>query len=205
MSFSDPIATPRPGRRPRGIRRRHARGVSLIEAIIALAISAVLLTATMVATDASFRSYANAAEQASTQAASRMVMYRLLAIFRTSRGEFDCDSFNAQPGTFPSTWVEFIDAGGQFVRVEWRSDVQQLWHIINPDDPDTKQESVLLGGVSDATFTLVARRDDSGLVVMERITVDMTVEADDDATLDIETHRLPPIRLIASTMPRKLN
>lgn len=59
-------------------------GLSVVELLIALAISAMLLTATMVATDACFKAYADASEQFSTLAASRMVTNRLLAMVRTS-------------------------------------------------------------------------------------------------------------------------
>lgn len=178
------------------------RGVSLIEAIIALAISAILLTATMVATDASFKSYANAAQQASTQSGSRMVMYRLLSIFRNSRGAFE-PLAGTSPWEVNSTWVEFDDAQGRPVRVEWVQDDQTLVYVENPDSVDETQ-SVLLGGVTSAQFTLRSRRSDEGPLVLVRITIDMTVRADDDATLQIEQWDLPEVRLIASTMPRRL-
>ena len=60
------------------------RGVSLVELLIALAISAMLLTATAAAINASFRAYADASEQASAQASTRMVVNRLLTMIRTS-------------------------------------------------------------------------------------------------------------------------
>ncbi|MCG8511438.1 MAG: hypothetical protein MI741_19665, partial [Rhodospirillales bacterium] len=55
-----------------------------MELLISLAITAMLLTATMVAIDASFKAYAAAAETASTQTATRMIVNRLLAMVRTS-------------------------------------------------------------------------------------------------------------------------
>jgi prepilin-type N-terminal cleavage/methylation domain-containing protein len=181
------------------------RGVSLVEAIIALAISAILLTATMVATDASFKSYANAAQQASTQSSSRMVMYRMLAMLRNSTEHATAEGtlvLNAQT----SNGVAFIDPQGRDLTIEWRSDDQRLVYIerVNPLDPNDTQESILLGGVTSAVFTLVGRRNDAGQLVCERITIDITVLADDDATLELERWDLPEIRLIGSTMPRRL-
>ncbi len=183
----------------------HRRGVSLIEAIIALAISAILLTATMVATDASFKSYANAAQQASTQSGSRMVMYRMLAMLRNSTAHETAEGGLAL-GNQTSNGVAFIDPQGRDITIEWRENDQRLVYIerTNPSDPSDTEESVLLGGVTSAEFTLVARRNDAGLPILERITIDITVLADDDATLDLERWDLPEIRLIASTMPRRL-
>ena len=65
-------------------RHRRHRGLSLVEMLISLAITGLLLAATMVALDVSFRAYADAAEQASSQAASRMIVNRLITMIRTS-------------------------------------------------------------------------------------------------------------------------
>lgn len=61
-----------------------ARGLSIVELLISLAIVAMLLTATMVAIDASFYAYASAAESASTQTTTRLAVHRLNALIRTS-------------------------------------------------------------------------------------------------------------------------
>src|SRR3954463_8550923 len=60
------------------------RGVGLIELLIALSISAVLLTATAVAVDASFKAYANNQEEASLLQQSRMALNRVVTSIRTS-------------------------------------------------------------------------------------------------------------------------
>ena len=72
--------------RPTVVRARSARagGFTLVELLMALAISAVLLTALTVALNASFHAYATAARSASTHASARLVMYRLLGAIRTS-------------------------------------------------------------------------------------------------------------------------
>jgi prepilin-type N-terminal cleavage/methylation domain-containing protein len=59
-------------------------GLSLIELLISLGIVAMLLTATMVAIDASFKAYASAAESANTHTSTRMTLHRLLTLTRTS-------------------------------------------------------------------------------------------------------------------------
>lgn len=63
---------------------RPAAGLSIVELLISLAITAMLLTATMVAIDASFYAYASAAESASTQTTTRLAVHRLNALIRTS-------------------------------------------------------------------------------------------------------------------------
>jgi prepilin-type N-terminal cleavage/methylation domain-containing protein len=60
------------------------RGVGLVELLIALSISALLLTATAVAVDASFKAYANNQEESSLLQQSRMALNRVVTSIRTS-------------------------------------------------------------------------------------------------------------------------
>ena len=187
--------------------------------LVSLAISAMLLTATMVAIDASFQAYAAAAETASTQTATRMVVNRLLTLVRTStaHGPLLDDPTDTPPvvlladgETIQSYYIELIDAQGNLVRIEYRDEdhdtnPNELWLIIDPFDGGAQQEQPLLGGVTDAKFYTHRRFDDDGVLVLERGSIDMTVEADEDNTLALEGAELPPIRVIASTMPRKLD
>ena len=189
-------------------------GISLIEALIALAITAILLTATMVAVDASFKSYADAAEQASTQASTRMIVHRLMQWIRTGAshapvGDSDIAASSYTPASvrtgdvITGGWIQFLDPLGQIIQVEYRPDAQQLWVIREPGELGEVAQPIL-GGVTDCTFTTRRRRDDRGVWVLERATIDMTIEADDDATLELENPDLPSFRVIASTMPRRL-
>ena len=57
--------------------RRRIRGFSLVEMLIALSISAMLLAATLVALQASFRAYQTTTDQAATHAVGRMVVHRI--------------------------------------------------------------------------------------------------------------------------------
>ena len=67
------------------IRRRliARRGFNLVELLIALAISAALLTATMVALNASFTAYQMTTEVASTHTIGRLTIERMQALIRT--------------------------------------------------------------------------------------------------------------------------
>lgn len=193
------------------IAQRRARGVSMIELLLALAISAMLLTATMVAVDASFHAYAVAAESASTQASTRLTTHRLLTLLRTStaHGPLEADASSTPPATLSgdtvtSPYIELIDPNDRLVRIEYRPGVQELWVISQPAGGGLPVAQPILRGVTAATFYCRRRKDSEGVLVLDRATMDLTVEVAGDTTLDIENAVLPPIRVIASTKPRKL-
>lgn len=201
------------------LQRPRAAGLSLVEMLIALAITAVLLTATMVAIDASFQAYAAAAESASTQSATRMVINRLLTLIRTStaHGPLLDDPSDTPPvvlladgSTIQSHYIQLLNPQGDLIRIEYRnaahaSNPNELWLIIDPVGGGPQQQQPIMGGVTACTFYTHRRIDKDGVLVLERGSIDMTVVADDDASLALEGAELPPIRVIASTMPRKLD
>ncbi len=194
-------------------RKRHHRyrGLSLPELMVSLAISAALLVATMVAVDTSFRAYSQAAKQASTQAASRMVINRLLTLVRTgtAHGPLLPDGLATPPVTLngnmiTSNFIELVGPNNDLLRIEYRSAVQQLWLITTPAGGGAAASQPLLGGVTDAQFFATRRLNDDGLWVLERGTVDLTVEPDDNAALSADHGMKEPIRIVASTKPRKI-
>lgn len=207
--YPDPDAATHSERSSRAPRR--ARGLSLVETLLALAITAMLLTATMVATDASFKAYASAAEQASAQASTRMVTTRLLALIRTStaHGPLEPNAAANPPvtlagDTIASGYFEFLDPKGSLVRIDYRPQSRELWLTSTPPGGGAAVSQPLLGGVTQATFYGHRRLDAAGLWVLDRGTMDLTVQADTDTTLSLEAGHAPPFRVIASTMPRKL-
>lgn len=188
-----------------------SRGVSLIEMLLALAISAMLLTATMVALDASFHAYAVAAETATTQASTRLTTHRLLTLIRTStaHGPLAADATSTPPAvlngeTIESPYIELIDPNDRYIRVEYRPAVEELWVITQPAGGGLPLAQPILRGVTAASFHCRRRKDAEGVWILERATMDLTVEITGDTTLEIERTNLPPIRMIASTKPRKL-
>ncbi|MEM7624278.1 MAG: prepilin-type N-terminal cleavage/methylation domain-containing protein [Planctomycetota bacterium] len=191
--------------RPSRVRRA---GLSLIEMLVALAISAMLLTATAVAIDTSFTAYAIAAESASTQTSTRMVVNRLLTLVRTStaHGPMPLDAgtgFTVSDDIVTSDYLILQEADGDFITITWDSATQQLSLTQDPGT-GTITTQPILGGVTACEFTLRCRRDNSGTWVLERASIDFTVEADDDASLDIEVANIPSVRVIASTKPRRV-
>lgn len=190
--------------------RRHA-GLSLVEMLISLAITALLLTATMVAIDASFKAYAAAAESASTQTSTRLVVHRLLSLMRTStaHGPLLPDAGADPPVTLTGTtltsnYIELIDPEGNLIKLEYIEDDEMLYVTVTPYGGSIATREPLLGGVTQCEFKLIRRLDDDGVWVLERGSIDFTVEADSDASLAIEGDAVEPMRVIASTMPRKL-
>jgi prepilin-type N-terminal cleavage/methylation domain-containing protein len=192
---------------------RRRRGLSLVEMLVALAISAALLTATMVAIDTSFKAYAIAAESASTQTATRMVINRLLTLVRTSTAHAPVDETDPLPtgatvtfnGTLvESSFLEVVHPDGDLYTITWDSANEQLMLTQTPASGGTITTQPILGGVTDCTFQLSRRRDNDGYWQLERGSIDFTVEADDDASLDLEVGDVPPVRVIASTKPRRV-
>lgn len=180
----------------------------MVELLLSLAISAMVLTAVMVALDASFRAYASAAEQAATQSAVRMITNRLLMLIRTStaHGPLVPETGAVLSGdTITSDHIELIDPNGDLIRIEYRPATQELWMLTTVGGVGTPEEQPLLGGVRAAQFFTVRRQDDDGVWVLDRATMDLTVQPDTDTTVAIESGHTPDIRIIASTMPRKLS
>ena len=189
---------------------RRCRGLSILELLLALAITAVLLTATAAAIAASFRAYGDAVEQAGAQVATRMVTQRLLGLIRgsTAHGPLEPDADADPPitldgDTITSSHIELIDPQGRVLRCEYRAADEELWLIMNAGETD-EQAQPLIAGVTAASFTLRRWLNDDDLWELERATIDLTVQPDEDATLALENGPAQAIRVIASTKPRKL-
>jgi prepilin-type N-terminal cleavage/methylation domain-containing protein len=196
---------------------RHARrAFSLVEMLIALTISSMLLTACMVALDASFKAYESTTESASTHVVSRMVMYRTLAMIRSGQefGPYPMGILN--PTTIDSTYVEFVSfedtttGERQVTRLERADDaaagpnMYQLmfrrWDYVNGTQTNFVEYPILrnLLGVN---FQLEYDRGPR----LIHATIDMSVRPDDDQATNIEsTMEVPVLRLVASTSPRRL-
>lgn len=83
-----------------GRRAARARGLGLIEMMLALAISAAVLTAVATAIDISFKSYAANQENASLMQRARMAMHRITTDIRTTALH--------QPEKFTPAYDDFI-------------------------------------------------------------------------------------------------
>jgi len=195
-------------------------GLSLVELLISLAITAMLLTATMVAIDASFYAYATAAESASTQTSMRLVTHRLLTLIRTStaHGPLEDDATVTPAVVFvndeaTSNYIELIDIDGNLLVIDYRADSENpengtIYVTTTVYGSIQAVEQPLISGVRTCQFQLRRRKDNEGVWILERGSINFEVvpEAGNTVALALEEGAsLQPIQLVASTMPRKLD
>ncbi len=123
------------------VQRRHGRrGFSLVEMLIALTISATLLTAALAALDSMFKGYKQTTESASTHVVSRIVVNRLLGLIRTGEefGPFPENVLDAGQNPVVTDTFELVtgrdEYGGitEITRIEFRVDGE--------DDEDVDEE-----------------------------------------------------------------
>jgi hypothetical protein len=200
---------------------RRRAGLSIVELLLALVISAVLLVAIAAALNTTFHAYATAAESASTQSSARLVMQRLMTMIRSGvlHDAYDPDdeSVTLADPTQPavrSVGIEMFDLEGQLVRVWWAAnasygdaDVGDLRYALGSGVPGPLLERVRVLRTDDGEpyiFTLASRSSSTGLLLL-RATVDLSVEPGADATLALESVRGASgvVRLVGSTMPRR--
>ncbi len=177
------------------------RAFSMIEMLLALSITSMLLTATMVALDASFKGYQLTTESASTHVVSRIMMHRLLAMIRTGT---DFGPFPANPllePTLESDYIQMLTDAGDVLEIRYDADLQQINAVINPGTADEDVQP-MLGGVSACSFELTY---DIG-ARLRQASIDITIVPNDDVSLSVEgDENVPPIRLVASVSPRRLD
>lgn len=192
--------------------------------LIALAITSALLVATLVALDASFMAYQRTTEVASTHTIGRLSMHRMLTLIRSGT-DFGPFPLNPNIVTVESDFIEFRTMptvaypDGQIMALVWVSEPRQaeypainypqteaLYVVTDPGDP-SEQIYLLMEGVVQRTnpaddptmpFTLEFEKGRK----LYRATIDMTIQPDDNQSLEIEGNNLDFIRLVASAMPR---
>ena len=181
--------------------RRLRRGFNLVEMLIALAITAALLAATMVALDASFMAYQSTTEVASTHTVGRLAMHRILALIRTGT-EFAPLPVNPHDPIRESDYLDIRTPDGTVVSLEWREDEEALYVAVDGEsfllmegviaqyDPDTEEQI--------PPFTLEYEMGNK----LYRATVDLAIVPDDNMSVELDGDNQEVIRLVASAMPR---
>lgn len=194
------------------------RGFSLIEMMVALGISAALLTASLAALDTSFKSYQQTSETASTHVVTRIVTHRVLTMVRTGRefAPYPIDVLDRAQNPMFTNSIEFVSSEDEVLNYR---EITRIFAEADPEATDgsqrlmltideftdgvltTSETRPLLRGVLDATFTL---EYDIG-PQLRRATMDITVQASDigDAGLNANWDT-PSLRLVASASPRRL-
>jgi prepilin-type N-terminal cleavage/methylation domain-containing protein len=181
---------------------RARRAFTLIELLIALAITATLLVAMLMALQASFRAYQATVEEASTHVTARVVAARLQAMVRTgaSFGPLPADARDARVrgDNFSATL-----ASGETVAVRLDRASATLF-VRAGDGPERALLSGVRGPVGDdgaalGAFTL---EFDKG-TTLRRASFDLTVERNPDTQLAIEGDEVTPLRLVGTASPRR--
>ncbi|RMH12088.1 MAG: prepilin-type N-terminal cleavage/methylation domain-containing protein [Planctomycetota bacterium] len=192
---------------------RSQHGFSIIEMLIALVITSTLLTATLAALDASFKSYKVTSESASTHVVSRIVMQRLMAMIRNGQ---NFGPYPVNPITTPvieSDWMEFESFSDPVTGVRRVTTLERVqngteWDLVytvttfQGGEIISEESRPLITGLTELKFIM---EYDVG-PVLQRVTVDMVVQPNDlqDAAVasDLEA---PTIRMVASASPRRLD
>jgi len=183
--------------RPRG-----RRGLTLVEMLLALAISAAILSATVMALQASFRTYQATVEQASTHVVGRMVMQRTLTLVRNGVA-FGPIPANPLDRFVQSDELSITDAAGTVLTLRLDRVAEQI--LIRAGQGD---ERVLLSGArgpvdgAGSPVGMFTLEYENGWI-LRRAHLDFTLLADDDATLAIEGNEMIPLRLVGTAAPRR--
>jgi len=198
---------------------RRRGGFSLVEMLIALAITASLLTAMLVALDFSFKRYQSTSESASMHVVGRLVTHRILAQVRTGTtfGPAPVNVLDPLQNPVVTDNIEFITeadrAAGlnRVTRFEYRPDPVDandpgvLWYVLinaDVDPPVLLQERPLLSGVRNATFTLAFNEE---TWLLDRAEMDITLDPDPELAGNSSVAEMPDsVRLVASATPRQL-
>lgn len=196
--------------------RRSRRGFSMVEMLVAMTISAMLLTAMLTALDAAWRSYKMTTESASTHIVSRIVVHRVLAMIRTGSefGPYPADFLDPTQNPITSTFMEFVSeddriAGNDYVtRISRRNTAvvgeYEIWYErldVSATPVAVVMERPLLRNVKEATFILEYEPGPRLL----RATIDLTIVPNDDDDMRTGVNfDTPVIRLVASASPRQL-
>jgi len=187
-----------------------ARGFTVTELLIALAISTTLLVATMAAIDACLRAYSVNVVQSDLSQKARVFMHRLTTDIRSSREHAPVDAARItqfeQGQTVTDTAIEFFDTAGRLIRYRFDASNQQILIRV-----DTQDEIALLKGVQTFDIQMTptqskeARRTGNTHDILLRSEINLVIKRDPtDNDRDIsESAAKQPLRLTTAVAPRQ--
>jgi len=145
--------------------RKLVGGLTIVELLIALAISVVLLTAVAVAFNASITNYQQNQDIFKTINTSRQALFRMTTHIRTARGVETAETDNQ---------CSLITADSQNITYRYNSTDNKLYLVTNDDLSDS--DYVLCDNITAMTFTKDTDIDDEGPYV-KSVQISMTVES----------------------------
>ncbi len=188
-------------------RRLNRRGIGLAELLIAVAITAGLLTAVAVAIDASIKAYSINQVQSDTLHRARLAMHRLSTYIRTSTEhspitESQIESFTAGT-TVIDTGIALFDENDDELTFRYDAVNEQL--IVTENDTD----HILLRGVTAFSLEMTPSRSASSIKTgggfdrLSRVTITLTLRFIDPAPgmQTVESGRT--ITISTSVTPRR--
>jgi Tfp pilus assembly protein PilW len=201
----------------RPVRRKTRAGLGLPELLLALSISAALLTATAVAVDASFKAYGVNQSQAQLAQRARVAMHRIVSYIRTTDAhrpdnddpidEFEagvvCTDNAIRMMTAVDRGVIFRQSGDTLLMVPF---------TIVAGAMTEGAPNVLLRGVHDGDFTVTYEPMRSAAQIragrpeydqLKRASIMLTLRGDASTTVKGEKENMQPITVSTSVMPRR--
>lgn len=211
----------------------YSRAFSLVEMLIAVAISAAILSAMMVALDTTFKGFETNADSASSHVVTRIAVNRLLTMVRTGTefGPVSADVLDSEINPLVADYFEFVSARNAdgsprtISRVEYRypgaGALHRSWGIgqqppplgFTPSGPgELHLVQIDVETNNESSFMLLREVRSVRFILkydigprLERTTIDITV----DPRTDDETHlatdaSAQSVRIVASAMPRQL-
>jgi prepilin-type N-terminal cleavage/methylation domain-containing protein len=197
--------------------RRARRGVGLPELLIALAISAALLTATAVAVDASFKAYGVNQSQAALAQRVRVAMHRIVSTIRTTAehlpdNDAPIDDFAAGLVCSDNA-IRMLTGADRGVIFRQSGDALQMVpftivaNAIVEGPPNTLLKGV---GAGDFTVTFEPMRSARQIRLgrpeydqLKRASILLTLRPDASTVVAGEERNAEPVTLSTSVMPRK--
>ncbi len=197
----------------------HRRGFSMVEILVALTITATLLTATLAALDASFKGYRYITESASNNVIARIMMQRTTAMIRngTNFGPYPDDVLDSAQNPLTSTFIEFEsardDVAGtyQIVRLERRDAAvaengpYEAWYVVQNYTAGTmtsQDARPLISNLQAFSFMLEYEAGPRLRAATMDMTVNPTGLRDTMISTDVASDS---VRMISSVVPRKLD
>jgi prepilin-type N-terminal cleavage/methylation domain-containing protein len=182
------------------------RGVTILELLIALAISAMLLVATAVAVDASLRAYQANQEQSSLMQRARIAIDRITTVIRTTKAHQPDSSSAASSfavgATVTDIGIDLFDTNNVETIFRYDAPTQRILAIVGG------KTYVLASGVTAFSIKMEPMRSaesirtGGGWDLLQRATISLTVKTTGNTATSSETTNTQAITLSASVMPR---